>query len=163
MKRFWILFNRAMHCTYDAEEQLDTMAEKEDFDIDTKQSELLCKILSEVMDDGGEVSSSSGDELGGVDELGSHEERGGGTDITEEVNGDGGEEIEEEGSHAPTQFKVDDDVSDSSDDEAEKQVKHKEDWTLKAMEGQQQQARRVNAARGKDYKEVLEVGNICLI
>ena len=34
---------------------------------------------------------------------------------------------------------------------------------MKAADGQQQQARRVNAARGVNWKEVLEVGDICLI
>jgi len=34
---------------------------------------------------------------------------------------------------------------------------------VKAIEGQQQQARRVNTARGLNYKELLEVRNICLI
>ena len=34
---------------------------------------------------------------------------------------------------------------------------------MKASKGQEKQARRVKASRSNDYKEILEVGNICLI
>ena len=68
-----------------------------------------------------------------------------------------GEDTEGDGSSSS-----DDSVS-STSDEASKQVSSKEKLRVKAMEGQQQQAMRVNAARGKDFKAVLEVGDICLI
>jgi len=48
-----------------------------------------------------------------------------------------------------------------TDEEA--RLQHEEDCRMKASKGQEKQARRVNASRSNDYKEILEVGNICLI
>ena len=51
-----------------------------------------------------------------------------------------------------------------TENEGEKEVQLiKEFLRVQVMEGQQQQARRVNAARGKEFKEVLDIGDICLI
>jgi len=80
---------------------------------------------------------------------------------------DGEEAADEETSNAAdeqTSEEADDDNdSDRSEDEGQKQVQRKETLRVQAMEGQQQQARRMNTARGKDFKEVLDIGDICLI
>jgi len=138
---------------YDAEDNLTTLEEKEAFDLDGKVSDLLKSIVSEVTDDSNEVPSCNE----------------GGT-IAEAIADDTDEDDTEPANYeeASTKQARDEKANEDSDsgrteDEGEKQVQLKETLRIQAMEGQQQQARRVNAARGKEFKEVLDIGDICLI
>ena len=142
---------------YDAEDKQPTLEEKEAFDVDGKLSDLLKKIVDEVTDVGDEVPS--GNEGGNNDEPGDNVQGSGSEDGEEAAD----EEISNAADEQTSEEADDDNDSDRSEDEGQKQVQRKETLRVQAMEGQQQQARRVNAARGKEFKEVLDIGDICLI
>ena len=56
------------------------------------------------------------------------------------------------------------DSYDSNEEETDDvaRLKHKEDCRVKASQGQEKQARWVNASRSAEYKELLAVDDICL-
>ena len=56
------------------------------------------------------------------------------------------------------------DSNDSNEEETDDvaRLKHKEDCRVKASQGQEKQARWINASRSAEYKELLAVGDICL-
>ena len=118
--------------------------------------DLLKEIVSELTDDGDEVPS--GDEGRNIDEASSDVKGGNSEDDTEASNN-------EEAATKQTSDEKANEYSDSgrTENEEEKQVQLKEALRVQVMEGQQQQACRVNAARGKEFKEVLDIGNICLL
>jgi len=166
---------------YDAEQLLEMTEEKEAFDIDKQRNDLLSAILEKITDemidevrsvgseevvdddkevDDGDEESNGGNEADGNNEEATNDEAGKAS-TEEDLDGD------EEQSNAATVIEEANEDSDTNDDEAEKQVqrrgKMRAQLRVIAAEGQQQQARRVNAARGVNWKEVLEVGDICLI
>ena len=140
---------------YEAEDKLPTLEEKEAFDLDGKVCHLLKKIVDEVTDGGDEVPS--GHEGGNNDEASSDVEGGDSEDDPKAAN-------EEKAANEQTSEKANED-SDSgrTEDEKQKQVQLKEALRVQTMEGQQQQSCRVNAARGKEFKEVLDIGDISSI
>jgi len=119
---------------YDAEAVLETLEEIESFDILTRRSDFYNKIIDDINAKNPEVLSEDGEKE------------------WEQVQDDA-EEEESKASSMSNEEEIDDAA----------RHQHKEACRVKASQGQQKQARRVNACRSNEYKEVLAVGNICLI
>jgi hypothetical protein len=165
---------------YDAEQLLESTEEKEAFDIDKQRNDLLSAILEKITDEMiDEVGRFGSEEVVGNKEVNNGDEETNGdeeadgndeedkSDEAEKATNEEDNDGDEEQSNATTVIEEASEDSDTNDDEAEKQVqrrgKMRAQLRVIAAEGQQQQARRVNAARGVNWKEVLEVGDICLI
>jgi hypothetical protein len=131
---------------YDEEEKLESQEDVASFNIEEKRQALYATILKEVIADSDDVQDFEPETLDAT-----------GGDIGS-VNAGGNSS--EASSHKNS---ADDDDADSSADNDQERLRYKESCRVRAVNGQRKQAQRVNASRGAEYKEALDVGDICLI
>jgi hypothetical protein len=122
---------------YDGEAVLETVEELESYDILTRRSELYNEIINDINAKNPRTLSEGDDE--------------------------NGSELDEEANDEDSYVSNDNNGSDDEETDEAMRLQHKENCRVKASQGQEKQARRVNASRSNDYKEILEVGDICLI
>jgi hypothetical protein len=121
---------------YDGEAVLETVEELESYDILTRRSELYNEIIND-RNAKNPRTLSEGDE--------EHES-----------------EVDEEVDDKDSFVSSENNGSDDEETDEAMRLQHKENCRVKASQGQEKQARWVNASRSAEYKELLAVGDICL-